>query len=256
MNISHLEIRGDFQGELALVSRDSRKCDEHTVFAAIRGEKNDGHDFVPNAYAHGARAFIVEKECGLPCDCTQIIVENSRKALAEAALFFAGHPEKKMRFVAVTGTKGKSTTAAMIYKILSYSGIDACLIGTNGLKYKNLEYNTENSTPDITVTARFLGESAAHGCKIAVIEASSQGIKQNRLFGLDFDLGIMTNLSADHIGKGEHPDFEDYENSKMKLFESCKTAIFNTDDERCAELCERENHKTFGIFSPADAHAD
>ena len=132
-------------------------------------------------------------------------VENTRRALALLSAEFFGHPEKKIKIIGVTGTKGKSTIAEMIRHILSENGIPAASVGTVGVRIGDVM--TANTTPESYELFRIFADIEKKGIRHAVIEVSSQGVKLDRIYGIPFHTAVMTNLSEDHIGDAEHPTF-------------------------------------------------
>lgn len=228
------------------------------LFVCLIGARADGHDFAAEAYRRGSRIFVCQKKLSLPADAVQLITENTRRALAVLSAAFFGHPERKLSMIGVTGTKGKSTVCEMIYHILTKNGIRAGSVGTIGVKYGSEQYPTGNTTPESYELFRIFSEMAAHGVEAAVIEVSSQGIKFDRVFGISFFAAVMTNLSEDHIGLGEHPDFEDYKRCKMELFRRCRYGIFNADDPYFDEFSSACTGfvRTYSVTEDADWSAD
>ena len=149
---------------------------------------------------------------------------------------FFGHPERKLRLIGVTGTKGKTDVASIIGKALCDSGRKAMVISTVGVSCDGETTPTDNSTPESYEIYSALAKAVAHGAGYAVVEASSQGLYLSRLFGLRFDVAVFTNLSKDHIGGVEHPDFDHYKASKKKLFGMCDSAVLNRDDAYFGEF--------------------
>ena len=209
---------------------DSRKAENGVIFVCITGAVADGHRFAADAYAKGARVFVCEKTLSLPQDAIIFRVENTRRALALLSAAHFDHPEKKLRIIGVTGTKGKSTICEMLRHILCENGISAASIGTVGVRIGNTMTPTGNTTPESYELFRIFAEMVEKDVQYAVIEVSSQGVKLDRIYGIPFFAAVMTNLSEDHIGGAEHPDFEDYKRCKKLLFERCEYAIFNQDD--------------------------
>ena len=241
--------------EIHDISCKSHECKQGFVFAALKGENADGHDYAFDAYERGCRAFLVESKLDLPQDAVHIITQNSRKSLAVLSLFIYDNPHLKIKTIGITGTKGKSIVVAMINRILNFSGIKSCSISTIGADLGTKLIKTENSTPESYVTARLLKKMVDIGTEVAVLEVSSQGIKQSRIFGLDFDVKAITNLSHDHIGKSEHADFEEYKNYKKEFLTGNVPCFINSDDRYFAEFKCVCPHKTYGIESESDFKA-
>ena len=236
---------------------DSRKAKEGVIFVCIVGAVADGHKYAASAYEKGARVFVCEKPISLPSDALVFTVENTRRALASLSACFFDHPEKKLRIIGVTGTKGKSTICEMIRHILCRNGIPAASIGTVGVRIGDVMTPTGNTTPESYELFRIFSEMVEKGICYAVIEVSSQGVKLDRIFGIPFFAAIMTNLSEDHIGGAEHPDFDDYKACKKALFGRCEHAIFNADDPYFEEFyaCAQGNKQTYSITGNADFSA-
>ena len=176
-------------------------------------------------------------------------------ALASAAFF--GYPAEKLKTIAITGTKGKTSISFMLKSIFESAGIKTGVIGTTGIYYGDTAVKTENSTPESYEIHRHFAKMLEDGCKAVVIEATSQGFKLNRTDGINFDIGIYTNLSPDHIGGNEHVDFNEYLNCKKRLFSQCRLGIANADSKYFSEmtagaLCRIH---TYGIDSKADCTA-
>ena len=233
---------------------DSRKAREGVIFVCIVGAVADGHKYAQSAYDKGARVFVCEKPLTLPDDAHIFRVDNTRRALASLSACHFDHPEKKLRVIGVTGTKGKSTICEMVRHILCKNGISAASIGTVGVRIGDTVTPTGNTTPESYELFRIFAEMVEKGVCYAVIEVSSQGIKLDRVFGIPFFAAVMTNLSEDHIGGAEHPDFDDYKACKKALFGRCEHALFNADDPYFEEFWESAScrKQTYSITGEAD----
>ena len=241
--------------EITDITCRSSECHDGTIFAALCGERFDGHDFIPDAYEHGARMFISERIVSLPDDAVLLVVDDSRSALAKAAAVVFGDPQKNLKIIGVTGTKGKSTVVHIIKKILDFSGRKAAAVSTVGMYVGDEFQPTENSTPESHVIMKFLRRAVDMGAEYAVIEVSSQGVKQKRVDAIDFDIGVLTNISRDHIGRGEHKNFAEYKGCKKEFFSRAKTKILNSDDKYYPEFSDAENSVTYGISNGAKINA-
>lgn len=242
---------------LTHLTADSRQAEAEGLFICIKGFVSDGHDYALKAYAGGCRAFLTERVLDLPEDALQILVPNTHIAKAEAAAAFYGHPEREISLVGVTGTKGKTTTALFLQKILCDTGIPAGYMGTNGIAFGDRRYPTVNSTPDSLLVYAYLREMADAGMAAAVMEVSSQGIKMHRIHGLSFEACAFTNLSPDHIGGNEHPDFEDYAVCKHRLFTDYPHtySVFNRDDPATPAMKEGDRGWYSDFSTRASAQA-
>ncbi len=254
-NIEYEIIQGNIDDIIEDISIDSRKVQSKSLFVALVGSNVDGHSFISNAYEAGCRNFLVENDVDLSNmkEANVFKVENTRLVLSLIAQNFYDHPAKNLKTIAITGTKGKTTTAQMIKTILEANGEKCGLIGTLGVFIGDKNYKTVNTTPESLDIQRYLKEMVDNDCKAVVMEVSSQALKVGRVNGMMFDYGIFTNLSEDHIGENEHKDYAEYRDCKSKLFKMCKIGILNQDDSDYSYMikdatCEI---KTFGIDSDA-----
>ena len=211
---------------------DSRLATHRSMFFCLSGSLTDGHKYALSAYNSGCRCFAVERDIDLPPDATVIKFENTRIALARLSAEYYDHPDRRMHIIGITGTKGKTTTAMLIYKMLCEYGIESGYIGTNGISFSDKHFPTVNTTPESLELHKYLSKMLNDGTKVAVIEVSSQAIMMHRIHGVKFDTLIYTNLYPDHIGGHEHPSFEHYRDTKRSLFSDypADTVIINSDD--------------------------
>ena len=223
-------IQGSEQVEVTEPVPFSRQVKEGAVFVCIRGVRADGHRFIPEAVRKGAAAVVVEKEVEVPEHVTVIRVTDTRYALAFMSAAYYGYPAEKLKVIGVTGTKGKTTTTYMIRAILENTGHRTGLIGTVEAIVGEKHYPAANTTPESCDIQRYFAEMVRAGCDSVVMEVSSQGLMLHRTAGIPFAIGIFTNLGKDHIGPGEHRDFEDYKRCKSLLFSQCRIGIGNVDD--------------------------
>ena len=242
-------LRPPHDAPLTAVCVDSRKAQEDCLFVCIKGFVSDGHAYAPKAYEQGCRYFLVQELLDLPDDAMQILVPDTRIAEAEAAAAFYGHPERSMELFAITGTKGKTTTALFLHKILCDAGIPTGYMGTNGIIFDDHYYPTVNSTPDSLLIYAYLREMLDAGMGAAVLEVSSQGLKLYRTYGLSFRVCGFTNLSPDHIGGNEHPDMADYAACKRRLFTDYPHdfTVCNMDDPATAYMAEGDHAEIVGF---------
>ena len=227
---------GTIDTEIASLVYDSRKVSAGSLFVCLTGFRSDGHDYIPAAVEAGAVAVVVERTVTVPNGVTVVRVEDSRYALALLSAAWFGHPAEKMTTVALTGTKGKTTTAHMLKSILEAAGHKVGMIGTIGAMIGSEPAPTKNTTPDSYELHALFARMVEAGCTHMVMEASSQGFKLHRTAGITFDVGVFLNLSPDHIGDGEHADFEEYLRCKSMLFRQCRRGLVNTDDEHWREV--------------------
>lgn len=251
-------LQGTLDKEVADIAYDSRKVKENVLFVAIEGTVVDGHKFVGNAVQAGANVVVVEKETTVENkDVTIIRVKNGREALSLMSAAYFDYPAKKMITVGITGTKGKSTTEHMVRDIIEKSGKTCGIIGTVGAFMNGKSIVTEHTTPESYELQKLFAMMVDEGCGYMVMEVSSQGIKMDRVAGIEFDYGVFTNISPDHIGPGEHENFEEYLSCKAELFRRCKVGIVNRDDEHYEDIIKNATCEimTFGQSKEADLAA-
>ena len=242
-------VRGTLDKEAEALSYHSDKISPGTVFFVFKGEKADGHDFIKEAAEKGAETFVVECRDGdFPDAATVIKVDDARKALGIATKNFFGCPDESLSVIGITGTKGKTGTAFMLKSILESAGIKTGIISTVKQGFEGHYREAENTTPQSLEIYQMLREMADNGCKAAVMEVSSQALKQHRTYGICFDIGIFTNLSPDHIGGGEHRNFEEYAECKGRLFRQSAVAVLNGDSEYSAYMAENLQGNLKGNF--------
>ena len=251
---------GSLSVDIKDVIYDSRKVVPGCAFVALKGYNVDGHKFIPDAVERGAKALIVEDE-GISYDGVTVVrVKDARATLARMSVEYFGRPAEQLTTVAVTGTKGKTTTVAMIRSILEGAGVKTGTIGTLGILIGDRIYKTNNTTPESYEIQQAMRRMIDEGCKAMVIEASSLGLKWHRTDGIMFDYGVFTNFSSDHIGDSEHKDMAEYLSCKGLLFRQCKTGIINIDDENAKAVTEGATCaiETYGYSAEADlvAHGD
>ncbi len=235
---------------------DSRKVQPGDVFICLKGYNVDAHKFAQSAVDKGAAAIVLSDEIDVK-GAAVVKVKDTRAALAHISANYFGHPAKELISIALTGTKGKTTTACMIQSILQAGGIKTGTIGTLGIVIGDTVYKTNNTTPESFEIQQALRKMADEGCKAFVIEASSLGLKWHRTDSIEFDYGVFTNFSDDHIGAGEHESMEEYLECKKLLFKQCILGLLNRDSEVFDEikkdaLCSIE---TFGFREDCDVSA-
>ena len=225
-------IQGSTDLEVGQVVYDSRKITEGCLFICIAGANFDGHDFAAEAMEKGARVLIVSREVLETAgrDVTVIKVPDTRYAMAFISAAYFGYPAEKLRIIGVTGTKGKTTTTYMVKSILENAGYKVGLVGTIEVIIGREHIHAGNTTPESYTLQEYFAKMVEAGMDAVVMEVSSQGLMLHRTQGFVFDLGIFTNLEADHIGPNEHTSFEEYLHCKSLLFRQCRVGIVNGDD--------------------------
>ncbi len=233
--------------EISALTDDSRKVQEGCLFICVKGGSFDGHSVAEQMLEKGAYAVIAERDLGL--GDRQILVPNSREAYGRLCAAWFDHPEKKMRFIGVTGTNGKTTITSVIKRLLTASGKKVGLIGTIQNEIGDRVVHTENTTPFVFDLMKLYAQMAEEGCDYVVMEVSSFGLVQNRIGPTHFETAVFTNLTQDHLDY--HGDMENYYQAKRMLFDVCDYAVINTDDEYGRRLfdeitCEKDSYSCCG----------
>lgn len=251
----------------------SDKCAPGDAFFALRGRDADGHDFLSDAAARGAGVLLVEDPASVSslrlsgniransADSMPAVIQvpDTRTALAQAACAFYRHPSQELLTVGITGTKGKTTTAFLLQAILERAGIPAGMIGTVHCGYPGHYETARNTTPESCEIQKMLRRMCDAGCRAVVMEVSSQGLKYSRTAGIFFDYALFTNLAPDHIGPGEHADFEEYAYWKSRLFTGCRTAVLNEGDpgwKRMDAVCSAQKKILFRVCTDTGSSKD
>lgn len=226
MLVSQLVSCDDLKSEIKnkdvkLITDDSRKCCEGSIFVC----HDSGKEYLNEALNKGAVLVVAKEKL---CDSC-VVVRDTRKAYAELCAAYFGHCHKNIKLIGVTGTNGKTTTGNMIFNILTLSGKRCGLMGTVRNNICGKEATGELTTPDCFEMHKMLKRLYDWGAEYCVIEASSQGLSQDRLYGLNFHIGVLTNISEDHLDY--HHTMENYINAKKELFAHSDKAIINIDDQ-------------------------
>lgn len=260
--IEGLRARGTLELDVQNITTDSRNVKTGDMFVAIKGFEVDGHEFIKSAIEAGAKVLLVNEEKArevaqyTPQEVTLITAPDTRIAVANCACNFYDNPSRKMKLIGITGTKGKTTTTFMVKKILEKQGIKTGLIGTIATYIgENKIEDSDRTTPDSLKLQKTFAQMYNEGCEAVVMEVSSQSLKLHRVDGCDFDIAVFTNFSKDHISEKEHPDMQDYFESKAKLFRMCKSGFINADDLntiKIKKLIPECNIKTYGIDNGSD----
>ena len=255
--LSSLSING--------VSSDSRRTNPGDVFVAINGSRTSGSLYAKEAEKSGAAVYVGEKYVdGL--HIPQLITKNARKTLSYAYANHCGNPQKSLKIIGVTGTNGKTSTAYMLRTVLAHSGYKTALIGTARSMIFEEEYMPKASeevqnnfltmtTPDPESLYPAMREMCDRGVEVLVMEASSHALALDKLAPIDFEIGIFTNFSNEHLDF--HKTQENYLLAKAKLFEKCKIGLFNADDDMFSRITENAKCKiiSYAIRKKADYHA-
>ena len=204
-SLAQTQVLGSDSVEIRGLAYDSRAVRQGEAFVAIKGLRFDGHDFVPDAIERGAAVVIAERKLDMPPGVTLVIVPDTRAALAALAAEFHGHPSRKLRLFGVTGTNGKTTTTYLIETILRESGIKTGVIGTLGTRIGDSPLDTKHTTPESLDLQTILSTMVESGVRAAAMEVSSHGLALRRSDYCEFDCGVFTNLTQDHLDF--HTDF-------------------------------------------------
>ena len=236
------ESNADPDTDVSGICFDSRSLKSGDLFFAIRGFQSDGHAFIRESAEKGAACIICEEPPGV--DTQYIIVNDSRKALAYASVKWFGDPAAKLTVIGVTGTNGKTTVTNLIKQVLEITtGEKVGLIGTNRNMIGSRELHAERTTPESYETQELLAMMAAEGCRYAVMEVSSHALLLHRVYGIEFDVGVFTNLSPDHLDF--HDSIEDYAAVKSKLFSVSRRSAINIDDEHAQKMIDAAGDQVF-----------
>ncbi|MEJ1222548.1 UDP-N-acetylmuramoyl-L-alanyl-D-glutamate--2,6-diaminopimelate ligase [Sediminicola sp. 1XM1-17] len=238
---------------------DSRKVGLDDVFVAIKGTLTDGHKFIEQVVAAGAKAIICEE---LPTDMVNgvvyIEVDNGNKALAIMASNFYGNPSKNLKLVGVTGTNGKTTISSLLYQLFKKAGFKVGLISTIKIMVDDEVFATSHTTPDALTINYHMHLMNEVGVEYCFMEVSSHGIHQKRTEGLVFAGAIFTNLSHDHLDY--HKTFAEYRDTKKILFDKLPKSAFaltNIDDKNGLVMLQNTKARkfTYALKSYADYKA-
>ena len=258
------QVIGPLDRAVESIAYDSRRVQRNGLFVALRGEKNDGHEFIGQAIENGASVIVAEREEKNP-RATCLLVENTRTALADLAATFYGLPARRLKLAAVTGTNGKTTTTFLIKHICEKAGLRCGLIGTVRYEIGERVLPAARTTPESLDLQELLAQIANAGCRAAAMEVSSHALTQERVRGLEWDVAVFTNLTQDHLDY--HGTMKNYFESKAKLFAQLAqqqkkrkpVAVVNMDDHYGEQLLDKIDTKisviTFGMGVRADFRA-
>lgn len=206
------------------ITDDSRKVKKGSLFVAIRGEHTDANKYIPDAINKGAIAIVSEREPKKEWlkKVEYIKVKDAREALSRHASEFYGNPSKHLKVIGVTGTDGKTTTSHMIYEILKAAGKKVDLISSITMPGLHV------TSPEPLELHKLLAEMVKAKTEYVVLETTSHAIDQKRVFGIDYEIAVLTNVTHEHIDY--HKSFKAYRDTKLKLFLKAKTSILNEND--------------------------
>ena len=255
-------VEGSLDREVVGVGYDSRRISPGMVFVAIPGENTDGHQYITAALERGAVAVICQQNGFVPQRATKIKVTDARRALARTAAAFYGFPSQQLKVIGVTGTNGKTTVSFMVKHILEAAGVKTGLLGTVRYEIGERCIPAQRTTPEALEIQAMMAQMLTAGCKACVMEVSSHALDQQRVVGVNFDVGIFTNLTQDHLDY--HGTMDAYFQAKQRLFASLDgggkpaTAVINIDDaygSRLASESSLEVQLTYGLHDAARLRA-
>jgi UDP-N-acetylmuramoyl-L-alanyl-D-glutamate--2,6-diaminopimelate ligase len=261
--IQPLTVRGPQSVDVRSIEIDSRRVKPGALFVALPGHHVDGERFVDEAVERGAVAIISQHPVKTRATIAQVLVEDARRALAEVSCAFYDHPSSRMEVVGVTGTNGKTTTSFMLRDLLRAAGRHPGLIGTVAYEMGARRIPASRTTPEAPDIQFMLDQMLQAGCDSAVLEVSSHALDQKRVWGVDFNVGVFTNLTRDHLDY--HESFEKYFAAKALLFrglgqmQKSASAVINLDDpwgQRLASIGGSWSEcVTFGMHPAATVRA-
>lgn len=256
-----LQVDGDTAVDVVDVCYDSRKCRSGSLFTAVPGLKVDGHDYIPQAVSLGARAVVVEKPCPAAPGITVVRVPDSRRALGILGKHLYGNPSHGLCVIGVTGTSGKTTVTYLLESIFGNTGWNTGVLGTVNYRFAGKTVPAPNTTPESLELQRILREMSDAGVRNVIMEVSSHALELRRVDDCEFDVGIFTNLSPEHLDY--HSTMEDYFLAKRRFFDTLLDGrkdgrkyrmIVNADDPWGERMLREVPGKllTFGLEKAAD----
>lgn len=247
---------GEIEINIENIQFDSRKVEAGSVFVATHGTASDGHQYIPVAIENGALAVVCEEiPLEINKEVTYVKVANSSDALGKMASAWYGFPSSKLIMVGVTGTNGKTTIATLLYQLFRQLGHKSGLLSTVCNYVDDLAVKATHTTPDALALNELLAQMVDAGCEYAFMEVSSHAVDQSRIAGLEFDGGIFTNITRDHIDY--HLTFENYLKAKKQFFDELPSdafALTNADDKNGLVMLQNSKAKkyTYSLRSMAD----
>ncbi len=253
--VNYSLVQGNLEQEINELVFDSRKASAESVFFAIVGSTNNGHDYIQSVYEKGCRVFVVKETTSLPTDATIIKVANTSEALGLMACAFYDCPSQDLKLVGITGTNGKTTTTTLLHKLFTELGFKCGLISTVVNKIGTTEIQSTHTTPDPINLNALLSKMVAEGCEYCFMEVSSHAVHQHRITGLEFVGAGFTNITHDHLDY--HKTFAEYIRVKKAFFDALGKeafALVNSDDKNGMVMLQNTAAKkvTYALKTPAD----
>ena len=252
-NVETKKIIGDCEVEISEIKTDSSSISKGNLFVCLNGANYDGHNFALEAEKYGAVAIVTEKK--LDVFITQIIVNDTRKALSIISANFYKNAHKKLKIVGVTGTNGKTTTTYLITSILMNSGVKCGIIGTLGIYYSGKFIEADLTTPDPLVLHKTFYDMVNDGVEVVVMEVSAHAIYLSKIYGIDFEIGVFTNCTQDHLDFFK--DMKNYSDTKIRFFieNNINHIVTNIDDNTGLDIYKKVKSTSYGLKNPSDIFA-
>ena len=225
--------RGTSSAKLCSVTTDSRAVEPDGLFVAVAGQDFDGHDFLEGAVKSGASAVLIDADSDVEWGSLDVAVleaPDTRRVLGPLGCSFYGNPTREMKIIGITGTNGKTSSAYLLRAIFENAGWTPGVVGTIEYRWPGRRVEAKNTTPDGLVLQRTLRAMADDGVDVAILEVSSHGLENGRVRAVNFDAGIFTNLSRDHVDF--HGSLEAYRRAKWRLFDEYLPASTMKGDRR------------------------
>ncbi len=250
--IHHRSFTGNPSARISGITRDTREVQPGSVFVCIRGAHIDGHELAAQAVEAGAALVIAER--ATKSGAAELLVEDTKQAMAEAACAFYGHPSKTLKVIGVTGTNGKTTVTHLLKSILEMADKKVGLIGTDVIMIGEREIPAERTTPESYQLQYYFRTMLDAGMEYCVMEVSSHALELKRVYGTQFQVGIFTNLTHDHLDF--HGTMDRYARAKSILFSNCKKGVGNADDAYNDTITAQVNpHVNYSIEQESDLKA-
>tara|TARA_X000001036_G_scaffold437734_1_gene483793 strand:- start:1025 stop:2473 length:1449 start_codon:yes stop_codon:yes gene_type:complete len=260
MKLSNLMMGIAFKGnlencEIKSISCDSKKCGKNSLFIAIRGEVYDGNVFINEAVNNGAVAIITDKDIEKLSNISILKVKNSRLAMSELCACFYKNHSRRINVIGITGTNGKTSVAHITHHLMNSNKDASASLGTLGLNTSKSNFNTLFTTPEPIELNEIIASLIKTNVKNLIMEVSSHALELNRVHNIDFNIGVFTNLTPEHLDF--HITMDNYLNAKIKLFKKLKKhqfAIINVDDKFSKNfiLSTKARVVTYGFNKNAD----
>jgi len=255
------ESEGSLDQEVSGLSYDSRRIGAGQVFFAVAGEKSDGHDFIADTVRRGASAFVYSRKGDWPRSVASVRVQDVRRAMGLWAAHYYRRPSENLKLIGVTGTNGKTTLTYLLESMLKAAALEPGVIGTINYRYRNLAVPSHHTTPESVDLQRMLAEMTAVGVRSVAMEVSSHALAQERVRGMEFDLGVFTNLSRDHLDY--HRDMDEYFSAKSRLFtdylsvsaKTNKAAVIYGEDPRGGTLSAMARDHGLDVWTYGEGQA-